>query len=101
MRLDVLVVHALALTAVASPSLAGPGTAPVTSADRTPEPVGADPRFRRRGLARAVLGALAREAADLGALSLHLQVESANAAARTLYAEVGFTTHHAYAYLSP
>ena len=59
------------------------------------------PGQRRRGLARAVLGALAREAADLGALSLHLQVESANAAARTLYAQVGFTIHHAYAYLSP
>ena len=60
-----------------------------------------EPTRRRNGLARTVLGALAREAATLGCVSLHLQVESGNAAARALYAQVGFTTHHAYAYLSP
>lgn len=60
-----------------------------------------EPGRRRSGLAHTVLGALAREAAALGCVSLHLQVESANAPALALYEQVGFTTHHAYAYLSP
>lgn len=60
-----------------------------------------DPARRRRGLARTILGALAREAADLGCVSMHLQVESANTTALVLYEQAGFTTHHAYAYLSP
>ena len=60
-----------------------------------------DPASRRQGLARAVLGALAREATALGCVSMHLQVETANSAAVSLYERVGFTTHHAYAYLTP
>ncbi|KAB7746268.1 GNAT family N-acetyltransferase [Nostocoides sp. F2B08] len=59
------------------------------------------PGHRRRGLGRALVRTMATEAAGLGCVSLHLQVEVANSAARTLYAEVGFTTHHAYAYLAP
>ncbi|MCA1782832.1 MAG: GNAT family N-acetyltransferase [Dermatophilaceae bacterium] len=59
-----------------------------------------DPDRRGRGLARELLGVLAAEAAALGCVSLHLQVDSANSAAISLYERVGFTTHHTYAYLS-
>ena len=59
------------------------------------------PGSRGGGVGRAVLGALAGAASDLGCVSLHLQVESANTRARSLYEQVGFTTHHAYAYLAP
>ncbi|GHB40973.1 N-acetyltransferase [Streptomyces viridiviolaceus] len=55
-----------------------------------------DPAQRRRGLATAVLGALARRALDEGASAAWLQVETDNAAARALYAGMGFTAHHAY-----
>ena len=59
------------------------------------------PDHRRRGVGRALVRAMAEEAAGLGCVSVHLQVEVANSAARALYAEVGFSTHHAYAYLAP
>jgi GNAT superfamily N-acetyltransferase len=45
---------------------------------------------RRRGAARGVLRAFARWGLDEGASSLYLQVETDNAAARTLYESVGF-----------
>jgi ribosomal protein S18 acetylase RimI-like enzyme len=57
-----------------------------------------DPAHRRRGLARAVTVALAVVAASRGAMGLYLQVEDTNAAARTLYAGMGFTNHHRYHY---
>lgn len=57
------------------------------------------PDRRGRGLARAMLAALAAEAHDTGARSLHLQVEAANAAALRLYRGAGFADHHAYVYL--
>ena len=57
-----------------------------------------DPAHRRRGLARAVTVALAMVAASRGAMGLYLQVEDTNAAARTLYAGMGFTNHHRYHY---
>jgi N-acetylglutamate synthase len=57
-----------------------------------------DPRHRRRGLARALTAALARQAAARGARSLYLQVEDGNAAARALYHRIGFTDHHGYHY---
>ncbi|MDH6628136.1 ribosomal protein S18 acetylase RimI-like enzyme [Streptomyces sp. LBL] len=55
-----------------------------------------DPGQRRRGLATAVMAALARRALDEGASAAWLQVETDNAAARKLYAGMGFSTHHAY-----
>ncbi|WP_078509681.1 GNAT family N-acetyltransferase [Streptomyces sp. Tu 6176] len=55
-----------------------------------------DPALRRRGLAGAVLAALARRALDEGASAAWLQVETDNTAARALYAGLGFTAHHAY-----
>jgi N-acetylglutamate synthase len=57
-----------------------------------------DPPHRRRGLARAITGALAAAAADHGAASVYLQVENGNAAARTLYRQAGFSDHHGYHY---
>jgi ribosomal protein S18 acetylase RimI-like enzyme len=57
-----------------------------------------DPRHRRRGLGRAITGALAAAAADRGATGLYLQVEDQNPAARRLYRRMGFADHHAYHY---
>jgi ribosomal protein S18 acetylase RimI-like enzyme len=55
-----------------------------------------DPAQRRRGLATAVMAALARRALDEGASAAWLQVETDNAGARALYAGAGFSAHHAY-----
>ncbi|MFJ3225697.1 GNAT family N-acetyltransferase [Streptomyces sp. NPDC086783] len=57
-----------------------------------------DPAYRRRGLGTAVMAALARRALDEGASAAWLQVEAANAGARTLYTGMGFAAHHAYHY---
>ncbi|WP_436232677.1 GNAT family N-acetyltransferase [Actinacidiphila alni] len=59
------------------------------------------PEHRRKGLATAVMGALARRAADEGATVAYLQVEADNAAARALYDGLGFTDHHGYHYRRP
>ncbi|MFI0722387.1 GNAT family N-acetyltransferase [Streptomyces sp. NPDC021224] len=59
------------------------------------------PEMRRRGLATAVMGALARQAADEGATAAYLQVEADNDAARRLYDGLGFTDHHGYHYRRP
>jgi N-acetylglutamate synthase len=56
---------------------------------------------RRRGLARAVLAALAGWGAARGARSTYLQVAEGNAVALALYLSAGFTVHHRYDYLSP
>lgn len=56
------------------------------------------PDQRRRGMARAVMAALARKALDEGASGAYLQVETDNEGARALYDRMGFTTHHAYHY---
>ncbi len=56
---------------------------------------------RRRGVARAVLAALAGWAADRGARSTYLQVAVGNEAALALYLSAGFTVHHRYDYVSP
>ncbi|MFC3575799.1 GNAT family N-acetyltransferase [Streptomyces yaanensis] len=55
-----------------------------------------DPAQRRRGLATAVMAALARQALDEGASAAWLQVETDNAGARVLYTRLGFAAHHAY-----
>ncbi|SDC65181.1 Acetyltransferase (GNAT) family protein [Streptomyces prasinopilosus] len=55
-----------------------------------------DPALRRRGLASAVMAALARRALDEGASAAWLQVEADNAAAHALYGRMGFAAHHAY-----
>lgn len=51
---------------------------------------------RRRGLARAIVGELARWASDEGASDAYLQVLADNVAAGSLYDQLGFTTHHSY-----
>lgn len=58
-----------------------------------------EPAFRRRGLATAVMGALARRAYEEGAVAAYLQVEAGNTGARVLYDRLGFTDHHGYHYL--
>ncbi|BCJ37650.1 N-acetyltransferase [Actinocatenispora thailandica] len=55
------------------------------------------PAFRRRGLARHLLAALADAAFD-HAHTAFLQVEEENAAARALYARLTFRLHHRYHY---
>ena len=55
---------------------------------------------RRRGLARAVLAALATWGSARGARSTYLQVAEGNSAALALYLSAGFTVHHRYDYLS-
>ncbi|MFJ7074960.1 GNAT family N-acetyltransferase [Streptomyces sp. NPDC098781] len=55
-----------------------------------------DPALRRQGLATRVMAALAGRALDEGASAAWLQVETDNAGARGLYAQMGFAAHHAY-----
>ncbi|MFF0486239.1 GNAT family N-acetyltransferase [Streptomyces sp. NPDC004435] len=55
-----------------------------------------DPEQRRRGLATAVMAALARQALDEGASAAWLQVESDNGGARALYDGMDFAVHHHY-----
>ncbi|MFE0699474.1 GNAT family N-acetyltransferase [Streptomyces sp. NPDC058872] len=54
------------------------------------------PDERRRGLATAVMTALARQALDEGASAAWLQVETDNDGARALYDRMGFALHHHY-----
>jgi len=56
------------------------------------------PEARRRGLARALAGALAHAAAGDGVRGLWLQVLHDNAAARALYAALGFRPASTYSY---
>lgn len=55
-----------------------------------------DPAMRRRGVARAVLSALAEWSRAQRAHGLYLQVECDNAPAQALYASLGFTRSHGY-----
>ncbi|MFE2290431.1 GNAT family N-acetyltransferase [Streptomyces sp. NPDC059452] len=59
------------------------------------------PEHRRRGLATAVMAALARRALDEGASAAWLQVEEDNEGARELYDGMGFATHHSYHHFRP
>ncbi|WP_069170885.1 GNAT family N-acetyltransferase [Streptomyces griseus] len=54
------------------------------------------PEHRRRGLATAVMTALARTALREGASAAWLQVETDNEGARALYDGMGFAPHHRY-----
>lgn len=60
-----------------------------------------DPAHRRAGLGRSLLTALASAAQTHGVTSLHLQTDSTNTAALTLYAAHGFVEHHAYVNVTP
>jgi len=60
-----------------------------------------DPGQRRRGLGLAVMAALLEWGAEQGATTAYLQVLGDNAGALELYRGLGFTTHHAYRYLTP
>jgi ribosomal protein S18 acetylase RimI-like enzyme len=57
-----------------------------------------DERYRRRGLATAVMAGLGAWARGRGAHSCALQVAGSNAAALALYERRGFTEHHRYHY---
>ena len=57
-----------------------------------------DERYRRRGLASAVMAALGSWARAGGVHSCALQVASSNAPALALYRRLGFTEHHRYHY---
>ncbi len=57
-----------------------------------------DERYRRRGMATAVMAGLGTWARERGAHSCLLQVSSANDPALALYARLGFTEHHRYHY---
>jgi GNAT superfamily N-acetyltransferase len=57
-----------------------------------------DDRYRRRGLATAVMNQLGSWGRDQGARSCLLQVVESNAAALALYERLGFTEHHRYHY---
>ncbi|MET9053781.1 GNAT family N-acetyltransferase [Streptomyces bacillaris] len=59
------------------------------------------PGHRRRGLATAVMAALARRALDEGASAAWLQVEEDNEGARALYDGMGFAPHHRYHHFRP
>jgi ribosomal protein S18 acetylase RimI-like enzyme len=57
-----------------------------------------DERYRRRGLATAVMAGLGAWARDRGGRSCVLQVAGNNAPALSLYERLGFTEHHRYHY---
>jgi ribosomal protein S18 acetylase RimI-like enzyme len=57
-----------------------------------------DPRFRRLGLARRILGSLMAFAAEAGAARAWLQVEAVNTGAIALYEAAGFTEAYRYRY---
>ena len=59
------------------------------------------PGHRRQGLAHLVLAGLLDWAAERGVTTAYLQVRGDNPGALALYERLGFTTHHAYRYLTP
>jgi ribosomal protein S18 acetylase RimI-like enzyme len=58
------------------------------------------PEQRRRGLGIVVLDAMLAWAAERGATTAYLQVRADNTPGLTLYATLGFRTHHTYRYLA-
>ena len=65
------------------------------------ECVATRPEARRRGVARAAVGALGRWAAERGATASLLAVLEANGPAHALYEALGLTEASAYAYARP
>jgi len=59
------------------------------------------PAFRRRGLAKALMGALHTWGVEHGAGHAVLQVAEGNAGALALYAGLGYAPHHRYRYWVP
>jgi len=59
------------------------------------------PQARRRGLARRLTQSIGAWGREHGALFCYLQVVATNAAARPLYADLGFETVYSYAYRVP
>jgi len=60
-----------------------------------------DPAHRRQGLATQVMAALVEWAAEQGARTVWLHVETDNQPALRLYESLGFSEHHRCRYLSP
>lgn len=58
------------------------------------------PEHRRLGLARRMMAGMAEWAAERGASVMAVQVNSGNAPAQALYADLGFERHHRYRYLT-
>lgn len=58
------------------------------------------PDHRRQGLGTVVMSVLLDWAAERGATTAYLQVRGDNPAAIAAYEKLGFTTHHAYRYLT-
>ena len=58
------------------------------------------PEHRRQGLGVVVMDAMLDWAAERGATTAYLQVRGDNPGALTLYAGLGFRTHHTYRYLA-
>ena len=56
------------------------------------------PEFRRRGLARRMIGAAAHWAGEQGALQMFAQVAAANTASRTLQEGIGMMERYRYTY---
>jgi ribosomal protein S18 acetylase RimI-like enzyme len=59
------------------------------------------PDHRRRGLGTLVVAQMLTWAAERGATTAYLQVRGDNRAALAAYERLGFSTHHAYRYLTP
>lgn len=60
-----------------------------------------EPARRRQGLALNLVAAMLEWGAERGATTAYLQVLADNEGALQLYQRLGFTTHHAYRYLTP
>ena len=96
--LTVLGSEALGASAVLDGEVAGVGFGVVDRGHVGIFGMGTAARFRRRGVASAVVEALLATAAERGATRAYLQVETDNAAAIDLYQRLGFTRSHDYHY---
>jgi ribosomal protein S18 acetylase RimI-like enzyme len=92
----------LRVTLVRTPPWKWPATLRIfhTGAELTPVPppgslyidaLATDTRFRRRGVARALLGEASRQAAEAGLRAVALDTAATNAPAQALYQGAGFT----------
>jgi ribosomal protein S18 acetylase RimI-like enzyme len=92
----------LRVTMLRTPPWKWPATLRIfqTGAESTPVPppgcmyidaLATDSRFRRRGVASALLGEASRQAAEAGLSAVALDTAATNAAAQALYESAGFT----------